>query len=72
MNAIINTLKKNDFKFGYAVEFKLGEEQKAKLLERSIEYVIKDAKNKANMIAKNLNIELLYIKEINYGYLRDF
>ncbi len=71
LNVIINTLKKNDFRFGYDIEFKLSEEQKSKLLERSIENAIKDAKNKANMIAKNLNIKLLHIKEINYGYSRD-
>ncbi len=68
LNAIINTLKKNEFKFGYDVDFKLSEEQKAKLLESAIEHAIKDAKNKADIIAKNLNIQLLQIKEINYGY----
>jgi uncharacterized protein YggE len=70
LNSIINSLKESSFKFGYDVSFKLSEEQKSKLLENAIELAIKDAKNKASIIAKNLNIKLIDIKEVNFGYSR--
>ncbi len=67
INIIINTLMKNQFKFGYRVDFYLSEKQKSDLLKQTIENAIKDAKNKAKIIAKNLDLRLLKVKEINFG-----
>ncbi len=68
LNSIINTLKEGSFNFGYNVNFKLSEEQKSKLLENAIELAISDAKNKAAIIAKNFDVKLVEIKEVNFGY----
>lgn len=68
LNAIINTLKSNSFNFGYNVDFGLSEEQKSNTLEKAIEFAIKDAERKAEIISKNMNLKLVEIKEINFGY----
>ncbi|PKQ60553.1 hypothetical protein BZG02_18995 [Labilibaculum filiforme] len=68
LSVVINTLKDEVFNFGYNVNFGLSEEQKSKTLEKSIELAINDAQVKASIIAKKLNIKLLEIKEINFGY----
>ena len=68
LSVVINTLKDEVFNFGYNVDFGLSEEQKAKTLEKSIELAIDDAKVKAQIIAKKMNIKLLEIKEVNLGY----
>ena len=68
LNKIINTLKNNSFNFGYNVDFRLSEEQKLQTLENVLEYAIDDAEKKAEIIAKNLNIKLSEIYEVNFGY----
>jgi hypothetical protein len=68
LNSIINTLKNESFKFGYNLSFKLSENQKNTQLEKAIELAIRDAKNKADIIAKSINITLVGIQEINFGY----
>lgn len=66
---IINVLKDDQFKFGYALSFKLSRKQVNELQEKAIRAAIEDATNKAKIIAESLNIELLEIKEVNYGYI---
>ena len=68
LSIVINTLKDKEFNFGYDISFGLSEEQKSKTLEKSIELAIDDAKMKAQIIAKKMDIKLLEIKEINFGY----
>ena len=68
LSVVINTLKDEVFNFGYNVDFGLSEEQKSKTLEKSIELAIDDAEVKAQIIAKKMNMKLLEIKEVNFGY----
>lgn len=68
LNAIINILKSDSFNFGYIVNFGLSEKQKLETLESAIEGAIKDAERKAEIIAKSLNLRLVEIKEVNFGY----
>ncbi len=68
LSIVINTLKDEEFNFGYNVDFGLSEEQKSKTLEKSIELAIDDAEVKARIIAKKMNLKLLEIQEINFGY----
>ena len=65
---IIETLKSEEFKFGYNISFKLSEKQKNEQLEKAINLAVEDAANKARIIAKAMNIELEEILEINFGY----
>ncbi len=68
LNVIINTLKYEAFNFGYSVNFGLSEEQKSNTLKKSIELAIDDAEIKAQIIAQKMNMKLLEIKEVNFGY----
>ncbi len=68
LNTIINVLNKDSFNFGYNLNFKLSEIQKSTLLEKVIDLAIKDATNKARIIANSLNVKLSEIKEVNFGY----
>ncbi len=68
LSAIIETLKIEDFKFGYNITFKLSEKQKSDQLEKAINLAVEDATNKAQIIAEAMNIELDEILEINFGY----
>ena len=68
LSAIIQTLKEDEFKFGYSISFKLSEKQKSEQLENAINIAVADAMNKAKMIAKSLQIKLGKIQEINFGY----
>lgn len=68
LNQIINTLKDEKFNFGYRVSWGLSEKQKSESLEKSIELAIDDANTKAQIIAKKMNLQLLEIKEVNFGY----
>ncbi len=68
LNIVMNTLKGNDFPVSYNLTFKLSKDQKEKLLQKSIELAIEDAKTKAKYIANSLNVTLSEIKDVNFGY----
>jgi uncharacterized protein YggE len=68
LNKIINVLKNENFDFGYKVGFGLSEEQKSQTLRKSIELAIDDAEIKAQIIGSKMQLKLLEIKEINFGY----
>jgi len=68
LNTIIKTLKGNEFPVTYNLSFKLSNNQKEVLLEKAIELAIKDAKKKANYIAESMDLKILKVKDINYGY----
>ncbi len=67
LSAVIETLKDEEFKFGYHISFKLSEKQKAEQLEKAINMAVEDANNKAKMIAKAMNIKLGEIRNINFN-----
>ena len=68
LNIVMNTLKGNEFPVSYNLVFKLSRDQKEKLLQKSIELAIEDAKLKAKHIAISLNVTLGEIKDVNFGY----
>lgn len=68
LNSIIGTLKNNDKEFTYSVSFQLSEKQKNELLEKSIKFALEDATLKAKLISESLNLKLVGVKEINFGY----
>lgn len=67
LSAVIETLKNDEFKFGYNISFKLSEKQKSEQLEKAINMAVEDASNKAKMIAKAMDIKLGEIHNINFG-----
>ena len=67
LSTVIETLKDEEFKFGYNISFKLSERQKAEQLEKAINMATEDAQNKAKIIAKAMNIQLGEIRTINFG-----
>lgn len=67
LSAVIETLKDDDFKFGYNISFKLSEKQKAEQLEKAINMAVEDANNKAKIIARAMKIKLGEIRSINFG-----
>jgi hypothetical protein len=68
LSSVIETLKDNEFKFGYNISFKLSEKQKSAQLEKAITLAVEDAALKAKIICKAMNIQLGGILEINFGY----
>ncbi len=68
LNDIIKALKSDAFHFGYSIAFELSEEQKDTLLTKAIDLAVKDAENKAQLLAKSLHVTLGQIKEVNFGY----
>jgi len=68
LNNIINVLTASDSKPMYNVTFNLSPPQKDKVIKMTIENAIADAKNKADIIAKQLGVKLGEIKEINFNY----
>lgn len=69
LNSIIGTLKNNDQKFTYTISFQLSDNQKNELLEKAIKFAVEDATLKAKFISESLNLKLVGIKEINFGYI---
>jgi uncharacterized protein YggE len=69
MNAIVNTLKDEQFNFGYSLSFSLSEEQKDSLLEEALNQAIEDGKRKAEIMSSALEVKLLTLLEVNYNYL---
>ncbi len=65
---IMNTMKDERFKFGYQVSFSLTEEQKQKILAEAIKSAIADATYKAEVIVESLDLKLVTIQEVNFGY----
>ncbi len=68
LSSIIETLKSEEFRFGYNISFKLSEKQKSDQLEKAINLAVEDAMNKAKIIAGAANIKIGEIQEINFGY----
>jgi uncharacterized protein YggE len=52
----------------YNVNFQLSENQKTEALKLVIDGAIKDVTNKAKIIANTTNVQLVRIKDIDYGY----
>ena len=71
LNKILKSLNNNSYNILYAISFQLSQEQRNILLEKAIQEAITDAKNKAKTIAESLNLKLVEIKEINFGFNSD-
>ena len=69
MNAIVNTLKNDSFNFGYNLSFSLSEDQKKTLLEEALTKAVEDGENKAAILAKALEVRVITLEEVNYGYM---
>ena len=68
LNTVMQTLNEQGT-VNFHLSFKLSNEQKDKLLQKSIELAIEDAKTKAKHIANALNVNLGEIREINFEYV---
>ncbi len=68
LKMVMKTLGNKLINFSYNISFDLSNEQKDKLLQQAIELAVKDAKSKAEYIAKSLNVELREIKDVNFGH----
>jgi uncharacterized protein YggE len=68
LTKIVNTLKADTLYFSYTIGFQLSEKQKNEALQLVIEGAIKDATNKAQIIANSTNVRLVKIKDINYNH----
>lgn len=69
IKAVISTLKQENFNFGYNLSFGLSEAQKEKLLEEALISAVADGKNKAEILAESLEVRILSLDEVNYGYM---
>jgi len=69
MNAIVNTLKNEAFNFGYTFNFSLSEAQKSELLEEALTKAVEDGKRKAEILSNALEVRILTLQEVNYGYI---
>jgi uncharacterized protein YggE len=67
LNNIMNTLKEEQFNFGYTLSFQLSEEQKSNLKSAAIKLAIIDAKTKAEVIAESLGLKLVAVHEVIFG-----
>jgi len=65
---IANALKVDTLYSSYTINFQLSEKQKNEALQLVIEGAIKDAVNKAQIIANATNVQLVKIKDINYNH----
>jgi len=68
MASVMNTLKMEEFNFGYNLNFTLSEEQKKALLEQVIKEAIADGKLKARLLSESLEVRLISLDEINFGF----
>jgi uncharacterized protein YggE len=66
LSTIMEVMKKTDYKFDYSVEFILSDLQRQNLVNYAIEKSVSDAKQKAEIIAKAADLELIRIKSIKY------
>jgi len=72
LTKIVDALKTDTLYFSYTISFQLSEKQKNEALKLVIEGAIKDAKNKAQIIANATNIRLVRIKDINYNHTSSY
>ena len=68
LQKIMQTLADERFRFGYQLNFKLSKSQEDSLTAEAIKKATFDARQKADILATALDVRLLEIKEINYGY----
>jgi hypothetical protein len=71
MAAIMNTLKQDEFNFGYSLTFGLSERQKTSLLEKTLQEAIADGRRKAEIMASTLEVRILSLDEVSFGYSDD-
>jgi uncharacterized protein YggE len=64
---LLSALQNDSIAFLYNLEFSLSEDQKSELRQMAIKAAIKDAREKAEAIAKAANIELLKINTITFN-----
>lgn len=64
---LLNSLNTEGLNINYNVSFDFTEKQKDKIRKQALELAIKDAKEKASIIARTSGIQLLKISKINYG-----
>jgi len=69
---IANALKVDTLYSSYTINFQLSEKQKNEALQLVIEGAIKDAVNKAQIIANATNVQLVKIKDINYNHTSSY
>jgi uncharacterized protein YggE len=67
LQKIVSEFSKSEKPIDFSFDFELSEQLKQKVQTQILEYAVKDAKEKANNIARSAGIKLLKIKEINYG-----
>jgi uncharacterized protein YggE len=73
---LLTAFKNDSLALNYSIGFRLSETQKSRLRQQAITTAIEDAKEKASLIAKSSNVELIRINTITYldedfTYLRD-
>lgn len=66
LNAFMQTMSKEEFSFGYSIQFALSESQKDKLRDEALEKAVQDAREKAETLAKSLGQRLIGIKSVEY------
>ncbi|MCU4176230.1 SIMPL domain-containing protein [Carboxylicivirga sp. N1Y90] len=66
-NVLLNSLNQEDLNISYRINFRFTEEQKTKLRKQALELAIKDATEKAELIASSSGLQLKQIKKITYG-----
>ena len=65
---IMRTLADERFRFGYRLNFKLSKSQEDSLTAEAIRKATYDARRKAQILAGEMDVRVLEIKEINYEY----
>lgn len=68
LQKVMKTLNDERFNFGYSVQFSLAESQKDSLRQSAIKTAVADAREKANILAESLDIELGAIHEVNFEH----
>jgi uncharacterized protein YggE len=66
LSTVMEIIKQNPYQFTYIVNFVLSESQKQEIINFAVEKSITDAINKAELIAKAANLELVRINSIKY------
>lgn len=67
LNNFTKTMASESFDFGYQLSFELSEKQKSALEEATIMAALSDARQKSELIAGELGVRIIHIKEVIYG-----
>lgn len=67
LNRFTKAMTSESFNFGYQLNFELSEKQKSDLEETAIKAAVEDARSKASLLADELGVRIISIKEVIYG-----